>query len=63
MIVNVDGRVINVYSDAGEFLWAYNPNYPNMRFGIEKEKVICGYKFTVNDDDSSSFIYIGSYSE
>ena len=41
---------VKVYSDTGEFI--------DMRFGIEKEKTICGYKFVVTDY-GLDFIYVG----
>ena len=40
-----------VYSDAGEII--------DMRFGIEKETTVCGYKFVVTDY-GLGFMYVGS---
>lgn len=58
--VDPDGKTIRVYSDSGEYLYSYNKNYPDMRFGIAKEKIIGCYKFVVNNDGSSGFVYVGS---
>ena len=60
IVKDIDNNTVHVYSDDGEKLWSYNINHPNMRFGIEKEKVIGGYKMTVNDDWSCTMIYVGS---
>jgi hypothetical protein len=59
----IDGKIIRVFSNTGKYLWSYNPDCPELRFGIEREKTICGYKFTINDDGSSTFMYVGSDSE
>lgn len=46
-----EDKTVRVYSDTGEFI--------DMRFGIEKEMTMCGYKFMVTDY-GLSFIYVGS---
>lgn len=58
-IIDPDDKTVRVYSDAGDFLWSYNPNYPDIRFDIQTEKTICGYKFIVTDH-GCSFVYVGS---
>ena len=57
-IEDIDGKAIHVYSDDGRFLYSYNRDYPEMRFGIEREKTIYGYKFT-ETDNGWSIVYVG----
>lgn len=45
-----EASTVKVYSDTGELI--------DMRFGIEKETTVCGYKFVVTDY-GLSFIYVG----
>ena len=47
---NVNNQTVKVYSDTGEPI--------DMRFGIEPETTISGYKFVVTDY-GLGFIYIG----
>lgn len=56
-IMDPDRKTIYVYSDDGEFMWSLNTDFPGMRFGIQKDKNICGYKFKIHDDGSCSFMY------
>ena len=53
-IKDSDDTVVRVQSDTGEII--------DMRFGIEKEKIIGGYKFVVTDY-GLGFIYVGSDDE